>query len=69
MYGYNDLPVLPQDLQDFAWLAPMRDLAPKVGLSDVGLKKDPPLMRHHHGAAGTFSTSILTVRHQAPDVC
>jgi hypothetical protein len=31
--------VLPQDLQGFAWSAPMRDLAAKVGLSDVGLKK------------------------------
>lgn len=38
-YGYNDVLVLPQDLQDFAWSAPMRDLAAKVGLSDVGLKK------------------------------
>lgn len=37
--GYNDLLVLPQDLQDFAWSAPMRDLAGKVGTSDVGLKK------------------------------
>jgi len=38
-YGYNDILVIPQDLQDFAWSAPMRDLAAKVGLSDVGLKK------------------------------
>ncbi len=38
-YGYNDMLALLQELQDFAWLAPMRDLATKVGLSDVGLKK------------------------------
>lgn len=29
----------PQDIIDFAWSAPMRDLAAKVELSDVGLKK------------------------------
>jgi hypothetical protein len=38
-YSSNDVLVLPQDLQDFAWSAPMRDLAAKIGLSDVGLKK------------------------------
>lgn len=38
-YGLHDILVLPQDLQDFAWSAPMRELAKKVGLSDVGLKK------------------------------
>jgi hypothetical protein len=40
-YGYqlNDILVRPQDLQDFAWSAPMRDLATTIGLSDVGLKK------------------------------
>jgi hypothetical protein len=38
-YGYNDMLVLRQHLQDFAWSAPMRDLAIKMGLSDVGLKK------------------------------
>jgi hypothetical protein len=38
-YSSNDILVLPQDLQDFAWSAPMRDLAAKIGLSDVGLKK------------------------------
>jgi hypothetical protein len=43
-YGYSDIVVLPQDLQDFAWSAPMRDLAAKVGLSDVGLKK---LLKSH----------------------
>lgn len=29
----------PQDVIDFAWSAPMRDLAAKLELSDVGLKK------------------------------
>lgn len=43
-YGFNDILVLPQDLQDFAWSAPMRDLAARVGLSDVGLKK---LLKSH----------------------
>lgn len=39
LYGYNDIYVMPDDLRAFAWSAPMRDLAAKVGLSDVGLKK------------------------------
>lgn len=45
-YGYenNEILVFPQDLQDFAWSAPMRDLAAKIGLSDVGLKK---LLKSH----------------------
>lgn len=45
-YGYfsNNILVLPQDLQDFAWSAPMRELAAKLGLSDVGLKK---LLKSH----------------------
>ncbi len=44
-YGHHsDILVLPQDLQDFAWSAPMRDLAAKIGLSDVGLKK---LLKSH----------------------
>lgn len=38
-YGPDGMLVLPQDLQNFAWSAPMRELAGKVGLSDVGLKK------------------------------
>ena len=38
-YRVNDVLVLPQELQDFAWSAPMRDLASEIGLSDVGLKK------------------------------
>lgn len=43
-YGSSDILVLPQHLQDFAWSAPMRDLAAKIGLSDVGLKK---LLKSH----------------------
>lgn len=35
----SDFMVLPDDLIAFAWSAPMRELAAKVGLSDVGLKK------------------------------
>jgi hypothetical protein len=35
----NGFLVLPQDLIAFAWSAPMRDLAAKVGISDVGLRK------------------------------
>jgi hypothetical protein len=31
--------VAPQDLIAFAWSAPMRDLAAKIGISDVGLRK------------------------------
>lgn len=38
-YGWNDILVLPEDLREFAWSAPMRDLAARIGLSDVGLKK------------------------------
>lgn len=38
-YSWNDILVLPDDLRAFAWSAPMRDLAAKVDLSDVGLKK------------------------------
>lgn len=44
VYGSGDILVLPQDLQAFAWSAPMRELAARVGLSDVGLKK---LLRSH----------------------
>lgn len=44
-YGYySDILVVPQDLQNFAWSAPMRDQAAKIGLSDVGLKK---LLKSH----------------------
>lgn len=43
-YGTNEILALRQDLQDFAWSAPMRDLAAKIGLPDVGLKK---LLKSH----------------------
>ena len=39
MYGWNNRRVAPADLIVFAWSAPMRDLAARVGMSDVGLKK------------------------------
>ena len=38
MWG-NDILVLRNDLIAFAWSAPMRDLAAKLDLSDVGLRK------------------------------
>ena len=38
-YGARGIHVLPDDLTAFAWSAPMRDLAAKIGLSDVGLRK------------------------------
>jgi hypothetical protein len=43
-HGPNDIYVAPDALQKFAWSAPMRDLAAKVEMSDVGLKK---LLRAH----------------------
>ena len=43
-YYSTDILVTWDQLIDFAWSAPMRDLAAKVGLSDVGLKK---LLRCH----------------------
>lgn len=43
-YGGNQFLAEPQALQDFAWSAPMRDLAAKIGISDVGLRK---LLRSH----------------------
>ena len=39
VYGWNHILVDPDELREFAWSAPMRDLAAKVDLSDVGLKK------------------------------
>lgn len=39
VYGYDKFLVMPDELRVFAWSAPMRDLAAKVGMSDVGLKK------------------------------
>lgn len=41
----RDFLVCPDDLVAFAWSAPMRDLAAKVGITDVGLKK---LLKAHH---------------------
>jgi hypothetical protein len=38
-YGWNGISVSPDDLTAFAWSAPMRDLAAKIGISDVGLRK------------------------------
>lgn len=39
LYGWNDILVVPEDLLAWAWSAPMRELAPKIEMSDVGLKK------------------------------
>lgn len=42
MYGWerwHPVSVSPDDLIAFAWSAPMRDLAERVGISDVGLRK------------------------------
>lgn len=38
-YGYDAIQVSRDSLLEFAWSAPMRTLAAKVGMSDVGLKK------------------------------
>lgn len=38
-YCWNGFLIIPEDLLKFAWSAPMRDLAARVGLSGVGLKK------------------------------
>jgi hypothetical protein len=38
-YGWKHMLVLPEDLQAFAWSAPMRDLAANLEISDTGLKK------------------------------
>jgi hypothetical protein len=37
--AWNGIQVLPEDLIKFAWSEPMRDLASKIGMSDVGLRK------------------------------
>ena len=37
--AWNGIQVLPDDLIKFAWSEPMRDLAAKIGMSDVGLRK------------------------------
>jgi len=39
MHGWNTSAVMLDDLIAFAWSAPMRELAAKVGMSDVGMKK------------------------------
>jgi len=38
-FNPNDIFAMPDDLRAFAWSAPMRDLAAKLDLSDVGLKQ------------------------------
>ena len=38
-YGWRGISVLPDDLIAFAWSAPMRELGPKIGISDVALRK------------------------------
>jgi hypothetical protein len=38
-YGWRGISVLPDDLVKFAWSAPMRELGPKIGISDVALRK------------------------------
>lgn len=38
-YGWNSHRVALADLIAFAWSAPMRELAARMNLSDVGLKK------------------------------
>jgi hypothetical protein len=37
--AWNGIQVLPEDLIKFAWSEPMRDLATKIGMSDVGLRR------------------------------
>jgi hypothetical protein len=39
MYHNDHFLALPEDVIAFAWSAPMRDLAARIGISDVGLKK------------------------------
>ena len=43
-YCHTDIMVTPEQLWEFAWSEPMRDLAAKIGISDVGLKK---ILRSH----------------------
>lgn len=38
-YRWQTISVMPDDLIAFAWSAPMRDLAARMGMSDVGLRK------------------------------
>lgn len=59
-HEHYNLYVSLDTLQQFAWSAPMRDLAAKVGISDVGLKKlmkaygivTPPQRHWNHVHAG-----------------
>lgn len=44
-YRRNEYLALPEDVIAFAWSAPMRELAAKIGISDVALKK----MLHRYG--------------------
>jgi len=37
--AWNGIQVLPEDLIKFAWSEPVRDLAAKIGMSDVDLRK------------------------------
>jgi hypothetical protein len=39
MWHSNHFLALPEDVMAFAWSAPMRELAARIGISDVGLKK------------------------------
>ena len=39
MWPARDYLALPKDVIAFAWSAPMRDLAARIGMSDVGLRK------------------------------
>ena len=39
MWQSDNFLALPEHVIGFAWSAPMRDLAARVGISDVGLKK------------------------------
>lgn len=39
MYHRDHFLALPEDVIAFAWSAPMRDLAARIGISDVGLRK------------------------------
>jgi hypothetical protein len=37
--AWNGIQVLPEHFIRFAWTEPMRDLAAKIGMSDVDLRK------------------------------
>ncbi len=39
MYRQDEFLALPDNVVTFAWSAPMRDLAARIGITDVGLKK------------------------------